>query len=456
MTTDDHATFRVAESLQWLVDCVRTGLDGLDQPVTIVDTQGRFVYYNHASALLDGIDPQQMIGCHVLEITPWLDADDSTLLRCLRERVPLVDAYQAYHGAGGQPVHYLHRAFPLLDRDGELIGAMEVGRTVSEMPSDGAARHTPPPDILTRDPAMQRQLAALDIFAVTDLPLLIHGETGTGKELFARRAHAMSRRGARPMISLNCAAIPETLLESTLFGTTRGAFTGAENRKGMFALADGGTLFLDEINSMPQSLQSKLLRVLQDGSYLPLGSQLAQHANVRLIAALNQRPREAIADGRLREDLYYRLNVGCLHIPPLRERRDDIALLAHAFVRRDAAELNPNVTALGDAALAQLQRLPWPGNVRELENAIRRSLLLHGGQGAVLERISLPDDGESPALPPVLPVDGDLHHRLEEAERQWIAQALATHGGNAARAAAALGLPRTTLIGRMQRLGLQA
>ncbi len=215
-------------------------------------------------------------------------------MRCLAEGRPSIDTLQAYVGAGGELLQYRHRAIALRGRDGCLLGAMELGEVVAE--TEEAAGLADCPNILSVAPSLLRQLQRLDVFAATDLPLLIHGETGTGKELFARRAHALSPRRSGPMISLNCAAIPETLLESTLFGTTRGAFTGAENRKGMFALAQGGSLFLDEINSMPMAMQSKLLRVLQDGSYLPLGSLSPQRADVRLIAASNQPPRQAIAE----------------------------------------------------------------------------------------------------------------------------------------------------------------
>ncbi|MCR3763783.1 sigma 54-interacting transcriptional regulator, partial [Pseudomonas aeruginosa] len=322
-----------SDELAWLVGCLAPIFDGLRQPVTVVDPAGRFVYYNRASGLLDGLDPQQALGMHVLQSAPWLAAEQSTLLRCLAQGRPSIDTVQAYVGAGGELLQYRHRAVPLRGRGGELVGAMEVGEVVAEADEPAAAGDCPA--ILSEAPSLLRQLRRLDIFAATDLPLLIHGETGTGKELFARRAHALSPRRGGPMISLNCAAIPETLLESTLFGTTRGAFTGAENRKGMFALAQGGTLLLDEINSMPMAMQSKLLRVLQDGSYLPLGSLSPQRADVRLIAASNQPPRQAIAEGRLREDLYYRLDVGSLCIPPLRERPGDVELLARAFVRRD-------------------------------------------------------------------------------------------------------------------------
>ncbi len=445
------------DELNWLVRCLAPIFDGLRQPVTVVDQSGHYVYYNRASGALDGLNPQQVLGMHVLQSVPWLKPEQSTLLRCLAEGQPSIDTVQAYVGAGGELLQYRHRAIPLRGRQGELLGAMEVGEVVADALVAGGEDG---PAILSVAPGMLQQLRRLEVFAATDLPLLVHGETGTGKELFARRAHALSPRRNGPLISLNCAAIPETLLESTLFGTTRGAFTGAENRKGMFALAEGGTLFLDEINSMPLSMQSKLLRVLQDGSFLPLGGLTAQRADVRLIAASNQAPRQAIAEGRLREDLYYRLNVACLSIPPLRERPGDVELLARLFVRRDAPSLNPRVTSLGDAALARLQACTWPGNVRQLENVIRRSLLLHDQDGAELDEIVFADDE---AGHPVVPADepwssggGSLRERMAEQERNLIAQAVREAGGNLSLAAERLGVPRTTLLGRMRRLGLQA
>ena len=419
--------------LAWLVDCLAPIFDGLRQPVTVVDPSGRFVYYNRASGLLDGLDPQRALGMHLLQSAPWLAAEQSTLLRCLAEGRPSIDTLQAYVGAGGELLQYRHRAIPLRGRDGCLLGAMELGEVVAE--TEEAAGLADCPNILSVAPSLLRQLQRLDVFAATDLPLLIHGETGTGKELFARRAHALSPRRSGPIISLNCAAIPETLLESTLFGTTRGAFTGAENRKGMFALAQGGSLFLDEINSMPMAMQSKLLRVLQDGSYLPLGSLSPQRADVRLIAASNQPPRQAIAEGRLREDLYYGLDVGSLCIPPLRERPGDVELLARAFVRRDARSLNPRVTALGERALAQLLACDWPGNVRQLENVIRRSLLLHGEGGALLDEVAFADDGAEAvggeaALSMNSAAVGGLREALAQQERNLIEDALRQARGN--------------------------
>ena len=446
------------KEIHWLADSLGKVFDHLKQPATIVDAGGVFVYYNRASARMDGVDPKSIIGRHVLEVSPWLKAEDSTLLRCVEDGQRFVDNYQAYSGAGGELLHYVHSAQPLTGRDGTIIGAIEIGRI--ERPPETRGRAEKAPEIVGEHPALTAQLDAVDTFAACELPILIHGETGTGKELFARRAHAASPRAHLPMLCLNCAAVPENLIESTLFGTTRGAFTGAENRKGLFSLADGGTLFLDEINSMPIALQSKLLRVLQDGSFLPLGAEKPLRTDVRLIAALNQPPLAAVRDGRLREDLYYRLNVGVVAIPPLRKRASDVALLARRFVARYAPQLNPQVTSIGQHALDELMAHDWPGNVRELENVIRRSLLLARDQGSVLARLyfnedALPSPGPLPAaLAPVRHDTEGLREQLARFEGHLLQGALAEHAGNLSAAARALKLPRTTLISRLSRLGL--
>lgn len=438
--------------LLWLLENIRPTLDALNQMITIVDAAGHFVYYNQSAARLDGTDPEQVIGCHILDVSPWLNDSDSTLLRCLHEQISFTDSYQAYQGFGGQHLHYVHSATPLFGQDGTLIGAMEVGRTVREMPSK-LGEQTPPPDILTADAALRSQVNHIDIFGATDLPILIYGESGTGKELFARRAHAQSPRASRPMLSLNCAAIPDTLLESTLFGTTKGAFTGAENRKGLFTLADGATLFLDEINSMPISLQGKLLRVLQDGSFLPLGGSQPQTVDVRLIAAINQHPQTAIADGRLRNDLYYRLSVGEIGTIPLRDRPDDILLLSQVFISQFAPTLRPEVVELGEQAKKTLTSYHWPGNVRELENLIRRSLLLHKN-GSSLEHIAF-SGAPSASMPEHFCSTGNLNNHLQQTEADSILQALAACHSNVSKTAKQLGIPRTTLVSKMKRLGMK-
>jgi len=437
----------MSEQLDWLVDCLRPVLDTLDRPATMVDSDGHFVYYNPASARMDGVDGDEVIGKHVQELNPWLQREESTLLQCLEQGARFTDVCQSYIGPDGQAIPYLHTAVPLRERSGKLLGAIEIGRQLRHMPNR-KGNETDIPRIVTVDPDTLRQIAWLDSFAASELPILIYGETGTGKELFARRAHALSQRGSRPMFTINCAAIPDTLLESTLFGTVRGAFTGAENRKGLFTLADGGTLFLDELNSMPIQLQSKLLRVLQDGSYQPVGSHQSLLANVRLIAALNQEPLVAVEQGRLREDLYYRLNVGYVQIPALRERKADVLLLARELLARHAPELNPMVVELGAEAEAALLGHEWRGNVRELENILRRSLLLHVG-GASLEHIALHAGVGTPAKVRAV---NNLRKHLHTHEAEQIHTALKAQSGNVSATARTLGMARSTLVSRIKRL----
>ncbi len=444
------------QTINWLIQSLKPILDNINQPVTAIDKNGYFVYYNLASARMDGTVPDDVIGQHLLAINQWLDPEQSTLLQCLRDKKQITNSHQTYQVIGGQQTHYIHSVTPLFDSEGELIGAIEIGRTVQETPDVPASAYSRPeiPNIITCDPFLLDEINKLTIFAETDLPIIIYGETGTGKELFAKRAHALSGRFARPMMSLNCAAIPETLLESTLFGTVRGAFTGAETRKGLFSLANGGTLFLDEINSMPISLQSKLLRVLQDGSYMALGAQTQEYSNVRLITAMNQEPYEAINEGKLREDFYYRLNTGEIIIPPLRTRPHDIILLAQNFVAQFAPKLRPEVTMLDSDSFAVLTRHHWPGNVRELQNVISRSLLLHKNGSKLkdmiltrrppTEKIATQGNHQSAHLPT----------RLKDEESALIKAMLQKHQGNISQAARELGVPRTTLNAKLKKLGI--
>ena len=442
--------------IQWLIQNISPVLDNINQPITAIDHEGKFVYYNPASARMDGTDPEEVIGRHLLEVNKWLTSDQSTLLQCLKDQKQSINNYQIFHGIDGHQIYYLHSVSPLFSENGELIGAIEIGRTVQEIPKNTKQQKIEPPAIITSDPYLQKEIDKLDIFAQTDLPIILYGETGTGKELFAQRAHAISPRNTRPLISLNCAAIPDTLLESTLFGTVRGAYTGAENRKGLLALANGGTLFLDEINSMPISLQSKLLRVFQDGNYLPLGAQTTEHTDIRIITALNQTPVEAINEGRLREDLYYRLNIGEIFISPLRTRPKDITVLAQYFVAQFAPELQPSVTMLDKNALTILTNHNWPGNVRELQNTISRSLILHRNGSRLKDIVMARQTIIEQTQEQLLPSHSHLPAQLRQEEKKIILEKLKNCQGNISAAAKALGIPRTTLNARIKKLGIQS
>ena len=297
-----------------------------------------------------------------------------------------------------------------------------------------------------RGAAITALLEQIRRVAATKSTVLITGETGTGKEFVARAIHAHSAQRARPLVKVNCAAIPDNLLESELFGYVRGAFTGAmSNKRGKFSLADGGSIFLDEIGTMSLALQPKMLRVIQEREFEPLGSERIERVDVRVIAATNRDLPRMVAEGGFLEDLYYRLNVIPIRIPPLRERRDDIPILVEHFVRKHAPRVGRRVERVDSAALALLMDYEWPGNVRELENTVERAIVL--STGCVL-------DSQSVAIlrPPASPRTGEptlparrLHENVEWVERETVRQALAATRGVKKDAADMIGISQRAL-----------
>ncbi len=304
--------------------------------------------------------------------------------------------------------------------------------------------------IVGESSAIRSVLDLVETVAPTDSTVLLQGETGTGKELFARAIHECSKRSSRPFVRLNCAAIPVTLLESELFGHERGAFTGAATRKpGRFQTAHQGTLFLDEIGEIPFEVQAKLLRILQEGEFEMLGSNLTQKVNVRLIAATNADLQKMIVEKRFREDLYYRINVFPITIPPLRERRADIPLLIQHFVSTFAQQMKRSVDEIPAKAIDALTEHPWPGNVRELQNLIERSVILTSGRTLQVPLESLIQSAQGTRK--------DAAITLDDADREHIIKTLCVTGGVVAGpdgAAARLGMKRSTLYFRMQKLGI--
>jgi Nif-specific regulatory protein len=297
--------------------------------------------------------------------------------------------------------------------------------------------------IVGRSRVIQDVIRQAERVAETRSTVLILGETGTGKELLARAIHDRSAQRNMPLIKVNCAAIPDTLLESELFGHVRGAFTGAAtNKKGKFALADGGTIFLDEIATMSPSLQAKLLRVLQEREFEPLGAERSQKVEVRVIAATNRDIKRLVEDGRFLEDLYYRLNVIPLILPPLRERREDVPVLVEHFLRKHAQRSGRRVNEIRDDALQRLMAYDWPGNVRELENTIERAVVLCGGPVIEADDITMPGiAGPTTVGLPSL----QLRSNVEWAERQTVQQALVRAGGIKKDAAVLLGISQRAL-----------
>jgi two-component system, NtrC family, nitrogen regulation response regulator NtrX len=305
--------------------------------------------------------------------------------------------------------------------------------------------------------AMRQLREQIAMAAPTNGRVLVYGENGTGKELVARSVHALSRRRAGPFIEVNCAAIPEELIESELFGHVKGAFTGAvSDRRGRFEAADGGTIFLDEIADMSLKTQAKVLRVLQEQVVDPVGGAASVKVDVRVIAATNKELPGEIRGGRFREDLYFRLNVIPVFVPPLRDRDEDIPLLAEHFMAEIAREYGRRPKALDQSAMLTLRRYPWPGNVRELRNVIERLLIMVAG-----ERIGAGDlsflDGVRPSAPDGYFDNGvvaPLHEARERFERDYILRALAAQQGNISRTADALGVERSNLYRKMRAFGI--
>lgn len=363
-------------------------LDEFFMGALIIDRQGLIVYYNQRMAELDELTPEEALGYRINEVYSVREEDSPSMV-ALRSRRPVNGKLMHYKTARGRHISALNHAFPLFDR-GELWGAICLVTDISSLTSqimDGPRpkadqnRTEPGPEskvrfenIIGKNPVFREALDVAKVAAMGPSPVMLVGETGTGKDLFARAIHDYGKRAEKPFLAINCSAIPEALLEGILFGTSRGAFTGAVEKEGLFEHASGGTVFLDEINSMPLSLQAKLLRVMQDHRVRRVGGLSEKKVDLRLISASNVNPLEAVDDKRLRPDLYYRLGVVQVTIPPLRERPEDIPPLVEHFIGKVGERLGKKINGLSPQVLGSLMKRHWPGNVRELEHAIESAL----------------------------------------------------------------------------------
>jgi len=302
-------------------------------------------------------------------------------------------------------------------------------------------------------PAFRQVLDMIDLVAVAEATVLITGESGVGKEVVAKAIQRKSLRAEQPLITINCAALAENLLEAELFGHEKGAFTGAERRReGRLKAADGGTVFLDEIGETSPALQAKLLRAIQEGEIQPLGSDETEKVDVRFLAATNRDLAAEVAAGRFREDLYWRLNVVNIRVPPLRERAEDLPALAHYFTKRYALKNHKEVKGLTPGSLRLIARHHWPGNIRELQNAIERAVILMRGE--FLSENDLPNLGSGPITPDQAP-SADLPLNLDDLEKMAVENALNHTGGNKTQAALILGVTRKTLAAKLKKYGLE-
>ncbi|MDO4799128.1 MAG: sigma 54-interacting transcriptional regulator [Bacillota bacterium] len=466
-------------------------LEQVSDGIQFIDAEGYLTYCNPAAAKLDDISIRDSIGKHITEVYPSLREEESTILQVLRNGVPIFGREQSYYNYKGKPVASVNTTLPVHDAEGRVLGAIEISRDLTEfralnervldlsrrafeaskteaktgrqnrrsaevsVSEESESRGFQFDDIRTQNAEFLRVKSVAQKAAKTDIPVLIYGETGTGKELLTQSMHNASHRKDEPFIAQNCAALPSTLLEGILFGTVKGGFTGAIDRPGLFELADHGTLFLDEINSMPIELQAKLLRVLQNGQIRRVGDTQERSVDVRIIAATNIDPNKALEQGLIRRDLYYRLNTVTLWIPKLADRREDIPLLTEYFIKKYNQKLYRSIQGVSDAVMSLFLAYPWDGNVRELEHVIEAIANFNTDDRIEIE--DLPYNmrqyyAEHIAGKPTPSLKGGLVAAVVDLEHRLIREALAATGGNVTKAAALLEIPRQTLQYKMREL----
>ena len=432
-----------------MLDCVADG-------VFTVDRDRRITCFNRAAEEITGVPRDEAIGRFCYDVFRGKRCkDDCALLETICTGRRVVCSSCSIVSAAGREVPLSISTALLTDRDGNVIGGVETFRDLSEIErlrKELERRHSFG-DIVAKSDAMRGVLDTLPRIADSASTVLIEGESGTGKELVARAIHDLSPRSKKPFVAVNCAALPDTLLESELFGYKAGAFTDATRDKpGRFAAAEGGTLFLDEIGDVSAAMQAKLLRVLQERVYEPLGSVESRRANVRVIAATNRDLKALVREKAFREDLYYRVNVIRISLPPLRERRGDIPLLVEHFISKFNALEGKNVAGVSQRALLLIMRHDYPGNVRELENVVEHAFVLC--PGGLIDVDHLPAELRRPDSTGMERRIGTV--TLREMEALHIAETLARHDGNRDAAAKALGIHRATLFRKLKSLGIDA
>jgi len=431
-------------------------LDSIADGVFTVDGDWNITSFNRAAERITGVAREEAVGRKCFDV---FHANICQTACALRETMESgrqrVDRQINILNSRGEKIPVSVSTAVLRSENGKVIGGVESFRDLSAVEAlrKEMHQHYSFQDIISKNHEIRRILDILPDIATSDSTVLIEGPTGSGKELFAKAIHNLSNRSRRKYVAVNCGALPDTLLESELFGYKKGAFTDAKKDKpGRFALAEGGTLFLDEIGDISTALQVKLLRVLQEKEYEPLGSTLTVKTNVRVITATNKPLAELVARGAFREDLYYRLNVLKVVLPPLAHRREDIPLLTDHFIRTFSVQQGKQIEGISEEALGVLMGHKFPGNVRELQNVIEHAVVLCRG-----ERI------EVECLPEELVEDTSGHNDagaksaggpLPEAEAATILQMLRAHAGHRGKTAAALGIDKTTLWRKMRKYGI--
>ena len=436
-------------------------LESISDGVFTVDYEWRLTSFNHAAEKITGIAREDALGKHCWEVfRSNMCETNCALRRTMKQGKALVDSSTYIINRAKRRIPVVVSTSLLKDNEGKVLGGVETFRDISqveELRKELEGRYQVG-DIVSRSPSMQKIFKILPQVADSNSTVLIHGETGTGKELLAKAIHEMSPRKDKPFLAINCGALPDSLLESELFGYKSGAFTQAnKNKPGYFSLADGGTLLLDEIGDLSPAFQVRLLRVLQEKTFQPLGATKPVKVDVRIIAATNKNLAELVKEGSFRQDLFYRINVVCMEIPPLSERKEDIPILVDHFMGRMNQLQNKSVTGISQEALSLLMFHDYPGNIRELENIIEHAFVLcpkgelglHCLPETMRKRSSQHELKEHPD-PPM-----EIETALKSMETQVILDTLKRNQYNRSAAARELKMHKSTLHRKIKRYGIQ-
>lgn len=431
-------------------------LNSIADGVFTIDHESRITYMNKAAEQITGFSSKEAIGHYCFDIfRADICQNQCALKKTLQTKKEIINLPATIIKKGGQKVPISISTAVLRDEKGRIIGGVETFRdlsTIEELKKELSEKYTLG-DIISKNHQIHRIFNILPNIAESDSTVLIQGPSGTGKELFAKAIHHLSHRKEKPFIKVNCGALPDTLLESELFGYVKGAFTDAKKDKpGRFALANGGTIFLDEVGDMSPALQVKLLRVLQEKEYEPLGATTTKKTDVRIIAATNKDLSLLVKEGKFREDLFYRLNVVKIELPPLSQRREDIPLLIQAFIQKFNAKFGKQILGVTDRAMKIFLNHDYPGNIRELENIIEHAFVLCTGNQIDIDH--LPRELVMSTEPTSSASPISEAHPLERAEAEVLERVLNKHKGNRTQAARELGISRATLWRKMKKYKL--
>lgn len=459
--------------------CLEQIIENLNDGILLSDKEGKVVIYNKAMEELEKRNSKDMIGKYIWDAYGYKDINKSEHMQVFNSRIPIIDKYKAHAYDNGKPIYKLYSTFPIV-RDGETIGVYSISKDETKLQSllsetielKRQLRESPKDlkdvksngtkfsftDIIGSSEVMKELIKVAQSISWLDNNILIIGETGTGKEVLAQSIHNYGKRKHKPFIGVNCSAIPENLLESILFGTTKGAYTGAVDSPGLFEEVGEGTIFLDELDSMPINLQAKLLRALQEKSVRRVGGQEMYQIKCRVVSSMGHDPYKLIEEGKLRQDLFYRVAGYILYLPALKDRENDLFELVEYYISKNNIAMNKNVCFVTDKLKDIMKNYSWPGNIRELENFIENIMVRTDADDMYLRASNIPDyildTITNEETYSINKLEQSLPETIEQIERKLIVEALHNNKWNVTKTAKDLGITRQSLNYRMRKLNI--